>query len=55
MPVPVLLIVVIVLFVGLLFVADRAVKAIKRVRAGCSASSSSNTGHRVSNVAGSDL
>ena len=32
MPVPVLLIVVIVLFVGLLFVADRAVKAIKRVR-----------------------
>ena len=32
MPVPVLLIVVIVLFVGSLFVADRAVKAIKRVR-----------------------
>ena len=32
MPVRVLLIVVIVLFVGLLFVADRAVKAIKRVR-----------------------
>jgi len=32
MPVPVLLIVVIVLFVGLLFVADRAVKAIRRVR-----------------------
>jgi hypothetical protein len=32
MPVPVLLIVVIVLFVGLLFVADRVVKAIRRVR-----------------------
>ena len=32
MPVPVLLIVVIVLFVGSLFVADRAVKAIRRVR-----------------------
>ena len=32
MPVPVLLIVAIVIFVGLLFVADRAVKAIKRVR-----------------------
>ena len=32
MPVPVLLIVVVVLFVGLLFVADRVVKAIRRVR-----------------------
>ena len=32
MPVPVLLIVVAVLFVGLLFVADRVVKAIRRVR-----------------------
>ena len=31
MPVPVLLIVLIVLFVGLLFAADRAVKMIKRV------------------------
>ncbi|MGH3288891.1 MAG: hypothetical protein ACRDPD_30150 [Streptosporangiaceae bacterium] len=32
MPVPVLLIVVAVLFVGLLVVADRAVKATRRVR-----------------------
>ena len=32
MPVPVLLIVVIVLFVGSLFVADRALKAIRRIR-----------------------
>ena len=32
MPVPVLLIVAIVLFVGLLFIADRAVKAIRRIR-----------------------
>jgi hypothetical protein len=32
MPVAVLLIVLIVLFVGLLFVTDRAVKAVKRAR-----------------------
>ena len=32
MPVPVLLIVVIILFVGSLFVADRALKAIRRIR-----------------------